>query len=252
MPCNDCSRTESCPPCPAEKPAKCEHPNAHLTGASGSSEERIHRYSCPDCKATWEKTERRNVPVEPEPPLTPEEEEQAPEGEPGPEHVCQTYYCPSAGEIESACHGGFDVCCEAPEKHVPADQAPLPPPEGPEYTPCVCGHIVPDHDINGRWCAKQGCECSLYRMELEDEGDSCVYPECTCESPCASAPKPPPQPDRRPPSLVAYSVQGHLYEVALPGDATVQAVDGALVITHGLGPVVGIVQIMPVPSKEGA
>jgi hypothetical protein len=39
----------------------------------------------------------------------------------------------------------------------------LPPPEGPEYTPCACSHIEPEHDINGRWCAIDGCECSLYR-----------------------------------------------------------------------------------------
>lgn len=35
------------------------------------------------------------------------------------------YYCPAAGEIESATHGGFDVCCSAPELHQPltADEA---------------------------------------------------------------------------------------------------------------------------------
>ncbi|MFF5471063.1 hypothetical protein [Streptomyces achromogenes] len=58
----------------------------------------------------------------------------------------------------------------------------------------------------------------------------------------------PPQPERRPPLTVAYSVQGHLYEVALSGDATVRAVDGALVITHALGPVAGIVQTAPLPG----
>lgn len=105
-----------------------------------------------------------------------------PETPPG--HVCETYYCPTAGEVESACHGGFDVCCSAPEKHTPAD-AP--------------------------------------RLD---------------------------QPLRRPPYAVAYSVLGHLYEVALPGDATVEAVDGALVIRHGLGPVAGICAVNPM-SMEG-
>ncbi|MEU3522313.1 hypothetical protein AB0E62_00295 [Streptomyces sp. NPDC038707] len=61
--------------------------------------------------------------------------------------------------------------------------------------------------------------------------------------------EPPPQPERRPPLTVAYSVQGHLYEVALSGDATVRAVDGALVIRHALGPVAGIVQTAPLPSR---
>lgn len=60
----------------------------------------------------------------------------------------------------------------------------------------------------------------------------------------------PPQPDRRPPYLLAYSVQGHLYEVALPGDATVATLDGRLVITHSLGPVAGICQIAPITSEE--
>ncbi|MEV4228111.1 hypothetical protein AB0J81_13625 [Streptomyces bobili] len=254
---NRCREAGGCP----EHPKVCEHPNAHLTGASGSSEERIHRYSCPDCKATWEKTERRNVPVEgaaddahdfvspahcaacmkswlppdsvpelecncdpvreqdgytyksaylhaagcplgqqpPEPPLTPEEEEQAPEDAHDDSHE---------------------------DSH---DE--LPPPEGPEYTPCVCGHIEPEHTVTaGQICMKDGCDCVAFRTEPDFDL--------------------PPQPDRRPPMLVAYSVQGHLYEAALSGDATVQAVDGGLVITHGLGPVAGIVQIMPVPSKE--
>lgn len=63
---------------------------------------------------------------------------------------------------------------------------------------------------------------------------------------------PPPQPERRPPYAVAYSVQGHLYEVALPGDATVKAVDGALIIQHHLGPVAGIVQVLPISNERSA
>ncbi|MGW2513672.1 hypothetical protein ACWC0A_30610 [Streptomyces scopuliridis] len=114
-----------------------------------------------------------------EPPLTPEEEEEAGEG-----HVCETYYCPNSGEVESACHGGFDVCCSAPEEHVPASSVP------------------------------------------------------------------PPQPARRPPYAVTYSVDGHLYEVALPGDAIVSAVDGALVIKHALGFVAGITGVYPIENKE--
>ncbi|MFJ3699548.1 hypothetical protein ACIPW9_36400 [Streptomyces sp. NPDC090052] len=38
-------------------------------------------------------------------------------------HVCKpgatTYYCPTVGEIESDCHGGFDVCCARPDLHQP-------------------------------------------------------------------------------------------------------------------------------------
>ncbi|NUT52377.1 MAG: hypothetical protein HOV94_34550 [Saccharothrix sp.] len=29
------------------------------------------------------------------------------------------YYCPTVGEVESGCHGRFDVCCAAPELHRP-------------------------------------------------------------------------------------------------------------------------------------
>jgi hypothetical protein len=36
-------------------------------------------------------------------------------------HVCKpdatTYYCPTSGEMESDCHGGFDVCCDRPDLH---------------------------------------------------------------------------------------------------------------------------------------
>jgi multidrug efflux pump subunit AcrA (membrane-fusion protein) len=44
-------------------------------------------------------------------------------------HVCKpgatTYYCPTAGKVESSCHGGFDVCCNAPELHQPRDHRSL-------------------------------------------------------------------------------------------------------------------------------
>lgn len=36
-------------------------------------------------------------------------------------HVCKpgasVYYCPTCGETESDCHGGFDVCCDRPDLH---------------------------------------------------------------------------------------------------------------------------------------
>lgn len=60
------------------------------------------------------------------------------------------------------------------------------------------------------------------------------------------------QPVRRPPYAVAYSVDGHLYEVACPGDATVTAVDGALIIKHGAGQVAGIVGIQPILATEAS
>ncbi|MEU0098210.1 hypothetical protein [Streptomyces sp. NPDC006267] len=37
------------------------------------------------------------------------------------EHVCKpgatVYYCPTAGDTESDCHGGFDTCCSATDLH---------------------------------------------------------------------------------------------------------------------------------------
>ncbi|MGN6128500.1 MAG: hypothetical protein ACTHON_18230 [Humibacter sp.] len=57
------------------------------------------------------------------------------------------------------------------------------------------------------------------------------------------------QPPRRPPYAVAYATDdGTQYEVALPGDATVCAHEGALVITHGSA-VQALLQIRPM---EGA
>ncbi|MFJ5151402.1 hypothetical protein ACIQCF_07400 [Streptomyces sp. NPDC088353] len=39
------------------------------------------------------------------------------------EHVCKPgarlYYCPAGDEVESDCHGGFDVCCDRPDLHQP-------------------------------------------------------------------------------------------------------------------------------------
>ncbi|MFI7451390.1 hypothetical protein ACIBQX_28105 [Nonomuraea sp. NPDC049714] len=32
---------------------------------------------------------------------------------------CGVYYCPEADEVECPTHGGFDLCCCAPRRHVP-------------------------------------------------------------------------------------------------------------------------------------
>lgn len=37
----------------------------------------------------------------------------------------------------------------------------LPPPEGPEYTPCACGHIEPEHEPDVGACL--ACDCAAYR-----------------------------------------------------------------------------------------
>ncbi|MEV4784056.1 hypothetical protein AB0K53_01130 [Streptomyces tuirus] len=37
----------------------------------------------------------------------------------------------------------------------------LPPAEGPEYTPCACGHIEPEHEPNAGDC--WSCDCEAYQ-----------------------------------------------------------------------------------------
>jgi hypothetical protein len=34
------------------------------------------------------------------------------------------YFCPAVAEVESAMHGGFDVCCDRPEQHIPLPLGP--------------------------------------------------------------------------------------------------------------------------------
>jgi hypothetical protein len=45
-----------------------------------------------------------------------------------PHHACKTtattYYCPTSGQTESDCHGGFDQCCDRPELHRVASPCP--------------------------------------------------------------------------------------------------------------------------------
>jgi hypothetical protein len=137
---------------------------------------------------------------------------------------------------------GFEVK-EKPEPEEP----PLTPEEEEEASEdaCTCsartenedGFVVHDEDCDAR---EEPHPFRAYCRVCDDVHE----PHKDCPSP--------PQPDRRPPYLLAYSVQGHLYEVALPGDATVAALDGRLVITHRLGRVAGICQIAPITSEESA
>lgn len=43
------------------------------------------------------------------------------------DHSCppgSLYVCPTALEVESSCHGGFDQCCDRPDLHVPLPDGP--------------------------------------------------------------------------------------------------------------------------------
>ena len=128
--------------------------------------------------------------------------------------------------------------------------------QGPKDEPgkphCLtCGHAW--GECSGHWAEddppltpEEEEELALKEQEMEAMA-SAIYPEgppCSevdgCDGQCCAraAPKPP-QPEHRPPYAVAYSVNGHLYEVAL-------------IIQHSLGPVAGIVQVLPVKSKEAS
>lgn len=100
---------------------------------------------------------------------------------------------------------------------------------------------------------------------VEPEAPECRYPGgcpleadvCPAGTSCAFdaqlqdvrlMPRPKGEPRRRPPYAVAYAIEGGIeYEIALPGDATVRAVDGALVITHA-GAVLALTQARPMES----
>lgn len=84
----------------------------------------------------------------------------------------------------------------------------LPPPEGVECTPCrICG-------------------------EMHEPYMGCMQPL--------------PQPERRPPLTVQYSVAGgHPYEVSIPGDASVTAEDGVLIVKHPSAEILAITRVAP-------
>jgi hypothetical protein len=196
MPCDDCSRTEKCPPCPEgeDKPLFAPGAEEYYRKVLGlepkCSEPEEPRCACGPDEACGSCPEM----LPEEPPMTPEEEEQAPE---------DAERCTCG---ETACESELCDCDSAP---CPVDHASEAPKGENACADCLRGvHGPNDHR------------------------------------------KAPPQPDRRPPYAVAYSVQGHLYEVALPGDATVQAIDGALIIQHDMAPVAGIVQIRPLTKEN--
>lgn len=107
--CRSCGNTESTPEghfCPECAPVCEASYGCHTPNACQES-----------CAFSDQLKGMRPVPRTPEP--------EAPE-----EHVCKPgatlYYCPEAGEVESDCHGGFDVCCSSPERHIQVNPPPRP------------------------------------------------------------------------------------------------------------------------------
>jgi hypothetical protein len=142
---------------PAEpEAAGCKHPNVmQITG------DRLWRHGrmgfvCHDCGEAWTNAAE----------------------DPNPDPRSGYRDADEAASMESNCHGGFGVCCSAPEKHVQVDPAP-----------------------------------------------------------------------RRRPYAVAYAVEGGAqYEIALPGDASVHAVDGALIITHSSA-ILALTDVRPMEGR---
>lgn len=125
------------------------------------------------------------------------------------------------------------------------------------YTESPCADLK-DCACGGEWW-KHGCQHSLPPeppLTPEEEEERALAEEAAEAARGALeddwAAEAPPQPERRPPYAVAYSADGHLYEVMLPGDAIVSAVDGALVIKHARFQIHGIVAVQPIESKESS
>lgn len=66
---------------------------------------------------------------------------------PDDEHICkpgaQVYFCPTSGETESDCHGGFDVCCARPDLHRPVTDPDDPDPTSAHVTDADYAVLLP-------------------------------------------------------------------------------------------------------------
>jgi len=125
---------------------------------------------------------------------------------------------------------------------------------------CRCSHDRFHHQhvtkTDGS-CWDPDCDCKAYApvtvetVELpEPEWHECDNCNGYDPSTCMFNRRPVPQPERRPPLSVAYSVAGgHAYEVSIPGDASVTALDGALIITHPDAQVLAITHVAPIKES---
>jgi len=95
-----------------------------------------------------------------------------------PDETAARYAAFGAGWSGGTCP---DCCAGVPVNKAQQDPAPggeakLPPPEGPEYTPCACSHIEPEHEPNAGEC--YSCDCEAYRPEaqrdLTQDGPPCI------------------------------------------------------------------------------
>lgn len=123
---------------------------------------------------------------------------------------------------------------------------------------CRCGHGAAYHDAKYgdpqcRLCPEDG-ERMWRHTFVPADAETAEESEAPEEPTLASALKRVEalehEKSRRPPYAVAYAVEGGTeYEVALPGDATVRAVDGALLVTHSR-PVLALTIVRPMGAEE--
>lgn len=256
MPCDDCSRAEGCPPCvneslPRDEPVinnRCKCSHDRFRHCYDTVDGPCSKPDC-DCGAYA--------------PVTMETVE-LPDCDPHCHHY-QTggvMKCCKCGNVQILAVGqqpwpevkhdkpGCAVLHTDGEGNaIPCpDEAPAEPDVDPCGHLCSCEHAQHDHSSYG--CCKQ-CDCERSDGHYPNE---CPWvpeePErlSWLEMRRAWAP---PQPERRPPLSVAYSVAGgHAYEVFIPGDASVTAEDGSLIIKHPDAQVLAIVRVAPI--KEGS
>lgn len=261
MPCNDCSRAETCPPCVNEPQGicRCGHGAAYHDAKYGDPQCRL----CPeDGERMWR---HAFIPADTETAGC-EHPDKRPAGSvydgPGGRKTWLYYRCDDCDaewrEEETAGES------EAPEE--PTLASALKRVEALERIDPDCIRPTGCRDKLKRGCAHGCAEAAddVTRLGEEMEPEA---PECTCSKEPWRYDDPPPGPDidcpvhgelrflappRRPPYAVAYAVEGGAqYEVALPGDATVRAVDGALVVTHSR-PVLALTIVRPMGAEEGA
>jgi hypothetical protein len=160
-------------------------------------------------------------------------------------------------EPEGSYKGQCDACFNSLSKRldetwihafVPAAGETAGEPEDPKETRC-------EHTREGGCCSGPGyCAhaCGMPPEPEAPEGAGCVscgmgIPRgCTYCEDCVPRPEPP----RRPPYAVAYEIEGGgLFEIALPGDATVRMDDGVLIVMHTQGAVKALVQARPMEGQ---
>jgi hypothetical protein len=173
---------------------------------------------------------------------------------------CDGYEPEKPRELCGSCDAGLPMSCTCPEavpdwcdicrqdRPCSCDEEPA----VPVCTHCQGPHALEDckglEEPDAPRCCSCGSADVVYRNYREQP--FCEHcSNCTCgHVPCERKPAPPP---RRPPYAVAYAVEGGAqYEVAVSGDATVVAEDGALMVLHPKKPVLAIVRVTPMNMEE--